>query len=187
MNNSKVVALPLRLLHWSMALLIFSMLAIGLTMVTSLANYNLLVSIHRPLGILILVLALMRLVVRLTKGVPSMPSDMPVWQKGLAHASHWVLYVLILLLPIVGWAMLSAAAYPIILFGSVELPPIAPHNIALFSILRSLHTILAYSLFCVVLVHACAALVHGLIFKDGVLQSMLRGGEEHASVDSANR
>ena len=75
-------------------------------------------------------------------------------------------------LPLVGWGMLSAGGYPIVLFGSLQLPPILPQSAALYGDLRQLHTILAYLLFLTVVVHLAAALFHGLIRRDGVLESM---------------
>jgi cytochrome b561 len=87
------------------------------------------------------------------------------------HASHWLLYALMFALPLVGLGMLSAAAYPIVLAGSLHLPPILPHSDALYALLRPLHTALAFLLFATFLVHLSAALMHALIFRDGVFQS----------------
>jgi cytochrome b561 len=72
--------------------------------------------------------------------------------------------------------MLSAAGYPLTLWGPLHLPPIAPHNVELFAVLRALHTWLAFALFGTVLLHLAAALFHGLIRRDGVFSSMARGG-----------
>jgi cytochrome b561 len=103
---------------------------------------------------------------------------MPAWQRFAAHASHVVLYALMFALPLVGWAMLSAAAYPIVLAGSLQLPPILPHDVRLYAVLRDFHSVLAYLLFATVLAHLGAALLHALIHRDGVFESMasLRGG-----------
>jgi cytochrome b561 len=78
-------------------------------------------------------------------------------------------------MPLIGWAMLSAAGYPVTLIGALHLPPIAPHDVALFALLRALHTWLAFALFATVLLHLAAALLHGLILRDGVWGSMARG------------
>ena len=87
-------------------------------------------------------------------------------------ASHWLLYGLMLALPLVGWGMLSAAGYPIVLFGSLHLPPILPHSDSLYAFLRPLHTAFALALFATFLAHLGAALTHALVFRDGVFQSM---------------
>ncbi|GJE56925.1 cytochrome b [Methylobacterium thuringiense] len=164
--------LQARLLHWTMAAMVLAMLFIGVAMVTSVAHYHALVALHRPLGIGILILAVLRLINRWRSPPPELPSDLPGWQRQAAHASHILLYGLMLALPLVGWAMLSAAGYPIGIAGSVVLPPILPRDPALYTWLRPLHTVFAYTLFGIILAHLGAALMHGLIRRDGVLGSM---------------
>jgi cytochrome b561 len=161
-----------RVLHWTMAALILAMLFIGITMVSSLSSYHRLVTIHRPLGVLILLLAVIRLANRSWRGAPLLPPEMPPALRFAAHASHWLLYALMLALPLVGWGMLSAADYPIVLIGSLHLPPILPHSDSLYALLRPLHTALAILLFATFLAHLAAAMTHALIFRDGVFQSM---------------
>jgi cytochrome b561 len=87
-----------------------------------------------------------------------------------------VLYGLFIAMPLIGWAMLSAGGYPVVLFGAWHLPAIVPRNVDLFALLRALHTWLAFALFATVLAHIAAALFHGLIRRDGVFSSMARGG-----------
>ena len=80
-----------RLLHWLMAPLVIAMLFIGIGMVATLSPlHQTLLSIHKPLGIAILILVVIRLGVRLTHRTPPLPDDMPRWQQGIAHLSHWV-------------------------------------------------------------------------------------------------
>jgi cytochrome b561 len=163
-----------RLLHWTMAVLILAMLFVGVAMVSSLADYHRLVAIHRPIGILLLVLVALRLINRLLSPPPPLPAAMPALLKVAAHASHWLLYGLMIALPLVGWGMLSAAGYPVVLVGSFHLPPILPHDAALYAVLRPLHTVLAFALFATFLAHLGAALTHALVFKDGVFRSMVK-------------
>jgi cytochrome b561 len=161
-----------RILHWTMAAMVLAMLLIGVGMVASLSDYHWLVSIHKPLGILILLLVAIRLVNRLLNPAPPLPAGMPRWQRFAAHASHVVLYALMFTLPLIGWGMLSAARYPIVLYGPLELPPILPHDAALYAMLRTAHTVLALLLFATFVAHFGAALMHALIYRDGVLPSM---------------
>ena len=162
-----------RLLHWLMALMIVAMLFIGVGMAASLSpRYKLLVSIHRPLGIAIFVLCLARIVNRFINPPPELPDTIPSLQRLAAKASHIVLYALMFIMPLVGWGMLSAARYPIVLYGPLRLPPILPHDLTLYVWLRDLHTDLAYLFFATFLAHFGAALFHGLIRRDGVLESM---------------
>jgi cytochrome b561 len=175
-STSTQFGLAARILHWLMALMILSMLFIGVGMVASVSErHEWLVSIHKPLGIAILILAVVRLIVRLRNPPPPLPSDLPAIQKLAAHASHWVLYALMLILPLVGWAMLSAGGYPVMLSDSLRLPPIFPVSATAFAILRHAHALLAMLLFLTFLAHLGAALYHGLIRRDGVLRSMTGG------------
>ncbi|MET0290561.1 MAG: cytochrome b/b6 domain-containing protein [Pseudoxanthomonas sp.] len=169
-----------RTLHWLMAAMILAMLFIGAGMVVSLAWRPTLLDLHRPLGIAILLLVVVRLVNRLRSPPPPLPANLPAIQKFAAHASHWLLYGLMFAMPLIGWAMLSAGGYPIVLFGGVHLPAIAPHRADLYALLRPAHTVLAYVLFATVLGHLGAALYHGWVRRDGVLDSMLHRGK-HAT------
>jgi cytochrome b561 len=162
-----------RLLHWVMAVCILAMLFIGVGMVsTVMPKYLTLVSIHKPLGIAILVLALIRLVVRLRYGAPPLPADLPEPMKLAAYLSHWALYALMIGMPLIGWAMLSAAAYPVVLYGGVYLPPILPQSDSLHALLWDAHYYLAFALFALILMHVAAALFHALVRRDGVFEAM---------------
>jgi cytochrome b561 len=180
-NSERGYAMPIihrfnplqRTLHWVMAVCILAMLFIGVGMASTVApQYLTLVDIHKPLGIAILLLALIRLAVRLRSGAPPLPLDLPEPMKLAAYLSHYALYALMIAMPLVGWAMLSAARYPVILAGSVVLPPILPQDPMLYAALRRLHTALAYGLFALILAHLAAALLHALIRRDGVFASM---------------
>lgn len=161
-----------RILHWLMAAMIIAMLFIGIGMVASLTDYHWLVSIHKPLGIAILVLVAIRLVNRLVNPPPPLPAGMPPLLRAAALGSHVLLYGLMIVVPLVGWGMLSAAGYPVVLYGSLELPPILPQGDMLHAVLRMAHTVLALALFATFLAHLAAALMHALVFRDGVFESM---------------
>jgi cytochrome b561 len=162
-----------RLLHWLMAIMVLTMLFVGVGMVSSeTTRYQTLVSIHKPLGIAIFLLVIIRFINRLLNPPPPLPATIPTWQRLAAEGSHYVLYALMFIMPLVGWGMLSAEPYPIVLFGSVHLPPILPENAALYAWLRQAHTCLAYLFFATFLAHFGAALLHGLIRRDGVFESM---------------
>lgn len=162
-----------RVLHWLMALMILAMLFIGVAMVASVGDYHKLISIHRVLGVAILALVIVRIVNRWFNPPPALPPTLSGIQKAAAWGSHILLYGLMLALPLVGWGMLSAANYPVTMFGGFVLPPILPHDPMLYAALRRVHTVLAYLLFATVLVHLGAALLHGLILRDGVFASMM--------------
>ena len=162
-----------RILHWLMAAMLLAMLFIGVGMVASLGNYHVLLAIHRPLGIMILILAAIRLVNRLCTTLPPFPPTMSRQERMIASASERLLYTLMFALPLVGWGMLSAGHYPIVMYGPVHLPPILPANPELYSVLRKTHTILAYLLFLTFLAHLSAVLFHTMIIRDRLLDRML--------------
>ena len=171
-NNPTQFALLSRILHWLMAAMLLAMLFIGASMVTSLGNYHTLVAIHRPLGIMILILAAIRVVNRKFTKLPPFPPTMPRQERFAASASEMFLYALMFALPLVGWGMLSAGHYPIVMFGPLHLPPILPANPMLYAVLRKTHTILAYLLFLTFLAHLSAVLFHTLIIRDRLLNRM---------------
>jgi cytochrome b561 len=162
-----------RVLHWLMAACILAMPFIGIGMVSTIKPiYLTLVSIHKPLGIAILVLALIRLGLRLRYGAPTLPADLPEPMKLAAVGSHYVLYALMIAVPLLGWGMLSAAAYPVVLYGGWHLPAVLPQSDGLHSLLWDAHFYLAFAFFAVILMHVAAALFHALIRRDGVFEAM---------------
>jgi len=88
---------------------------------------------------------------------------------------------------LVGWAMLSAAPYPIVLGGGLHLPPILPQDPVTYTWLRRAHTCLAYALFATIVVHFGAALLHGLIRRDGVLESMASGAARRPATERVDK
>ena len=166
-------AVPQRILHWLMAICILSMLFIGVGMVSTIsAKYLTLVQIHKPLGIAILVLALIRLVLRLYYGAPALPADLPAPMKLAAELSQYIFYALMIAMPLIGWGMLSAAEYPVVLFGSVHLPSILPVSPSLHTLLWHAHYYLAFAFFGLILMHVSAILFHKLVRNDGVFEAM---------------
>ena len=176
-----------RTLHWLMAVCILAMLFIGVGMASTVASeYLTLVNIHKPLGILILILALIRLVVRLRYGAPPLPLDLPEPMKLAAYLSHYALYALMIAMPLIGWAMLSAAEYPVVIWPGIWLPQILPLDPSLHTLLWNAHFYLAFLFFALILMHLAAGLFHALIRRDGVFDAMgprLTHGDDVAPAD----
>jgi cytochrome b561 len=166
-------ALAIRLLHWTMAALIIAMLFIGIAMVSTAGPaYSALLALHRPLGIAILLLGCIRLAIRIGTRAPPLPDDLPRAQARAARVSHILLYLAMIGLPLIGWAMLSAGSYPVRLGAGWVLPPILPPCARAFGLLRELHALVAFAFFALILVHLTAGLVHGFVRRDGVLATM---------------
>jgi len=105
--------------------------------------------------------------------LPPFPETMSTQERFVASASELAFYGMLFVLPLVGWGMLSAAGYPIVLYGSLHLFPILPHSLMLYAVLRKAHTVLAYLLFVMFVAHFGAILFHTLVVRDRLLSRML--------------
>jgi cytochrome b561 len=162
-----------RLLHWLMAAGIIAMLFIGVGMVSTVTpKYLPLISIHKTLGVALMVLVLIRLALRLYYGAPPLPADLPGVMKLGANLSHLALYGLMIVMPLLGLAMLWAADYPVVLYGGVRIPALLPQSDWLHTLLWNAHFCLAFAFFALVLLHLAAALFHALIRRDGVFETI---------------
>jgi cytochrome b561 len=161
-----------RILHWTMAPMVIVQLLIGVTMIASLAYYPLLLAIHRPLGVAILLFALVRLANRLTHRPPAFLATMSRIERRIATWSEYSLYALLLIQPVVGWATLSAARLPVTMVGPIRLPGITPQNLDLYAVLRECHGVFAFLLFAAFTAHMCAVLFHTLVLRDRLLDRM---------------
>lgn len=164
-----------RLLHWSMAIMVIGQFFLGVTMVAALAYYPLLLAIHRVLGTAILIFAIVRLINRLRHHPPAFLATMGPLERKAATWSERLMYALLVVQPLIGWAMISASDSPVTLVGPVHLPGIAPHAITLYAVLRTAHTVLAYLLFVTFTAHICAVLFHTVGLRDGLLRRMTFG------------
>jgi cytochrome b561 len=162
-----------RLLHWLMAIGIIAMLFIGVGMVSTITpKYLPLVLLHRSLGFALLLLVLIRLALRLYYGAPPLPVDLPGPIKLGAKLSHLALYGLMIVMPLLGLGMLWAAAYPVVVYGGIQIPALLPQSDSVHSLLWSAHFYLAFAFFALVLLHVAAGLFHALIRRDGVFGTM---------------
>ncbi len=173
-NNTTRYGAVAQLFHWAIVALIVIQfvlankaadLPLGPAKIATLAT-------HKSFGMTIFGLAILRLIWRWFNPVPRIPSG-PRWQQRAAHVSHWLLYALILVTPLVGWLMSSARNFPVSWFGLVTLPDFVAPNKAAYDFFHSTHEALAITLLCVALVHAAAALKHHFIDRDNVLRRML--------------
>ena len=166
---------PAKAFHWVMALLIFVQIALGLMA----ANWHLsptqirLFFWHKSIGMLILALLALRLAWRLASRAPALPADMPAWERAAARASHALLYLLMVALPVTGWIVNSAANIPFRIFYLVPLPAIVAPDKALSDDVAWVHRGLFVVLALVLLAHIGAALRHHFVKRDDVLARML--------------
>jgi cytochrome b561 len=166
-----------RILHWVMAILILPMIPLGLVIANEWGGplQELLYGLHESMGALIIPLILLRLVYRWAKPPAPLPKDIPAIQQLAAHATHWGLYALLLVQPIVGWMAMSAYGEPIKVLGWLELPPIWPKDRLFSEQLFAIHHLIGTVIAGLVAVHIGGALYHHLVRKDGVLMRMITG------------
>jgi cytochrome b561 len=166
------------LFHWSMALIIIGLAALGLYLVTLPdVGFNtkkiMLILYHKEFGMLILVLLAARLAWRVTHILPQLVAHLPDWQQIAARFVHLSFYTLMFALPMTGWLMSSAAAIPVSFFGLFSLPHLLPRDDYLYQELIDIHKWLGYVLVLFIFVHVGAALRHHFVFKDDTLRRML--------------
>lgn len=167
----------LRALHWSMAVAVILQLLTGLWLSHSVSvSRSWMLTTHETVGFLILLLVPLRVLLRLTQPAPSLARHMPRLEAVAANAANLGLYVLMLTLPLTGLAMLSAAEYPIVIFGSVKLPDLLAKNLHTYALLRSAHAWLALALMATFLAHLAGVLHHAIVRRDRVLSMMAFGG-----------
>ena len=179
-KSTRYTALAIAL-HWVLGLAILGMVGVGVYMTDlpfspwRLKLYNW----HKWAGITILVLSVWRLVWRLTHRPPALPQvialGMSAWQSRAHHATHYAMYILFFVVPLIGWAYSSAAGFPVVWFGLIPLPDLLPVDKEFAALIKPLHQISAFALVGLAGLHIAAALKHQLIDRDGLLQRMLPG------------
>jgi cytochrome b561 len=168
--------------HWLMAAAILFTFCLGLYM-TSLevgAEQFELFQLHKSLGVTILLLAVLRVLWRLVNPVPPLPAGMAGWERGLAHVSHYGLYVLMFLVPVIGWCVVSVSplGLPTFLYNQVEWPHIpflaaVENKEAAEAGFVQAHLVMAWLLIFLFFLHVAGALKHHFISRDDTLKRML--------------
>lgn len=161
-------------LHWLIVALAFGQLAVGFTfadMPTDDPTRPFLFRVHASIGLTILFVILIRFLWRLTNPVPTLPDTLPPWQKALARTTHYLLYLILIGMPIVGYLLVNAAGEAVP-FYTTQLPAVIGPTKTLTHILLPLHAAGAFALIALVVLHAAAALRHELVLKDNTLRRM---------------
>ena len=165
-----------QLLHWTIAVLILSIGAVGLVMgeLPRSPKWFWVYTLHKSLGLTVLALVLVRIAWRLYAGAPPPVEGTPRWQSRLASLTHGAIYVLILAMPLSGWLYDSASGLrPFRWFGLAEVPKLSPPHEALADAMHETHELLFWVLIALVIGHAGAALYHHFVRRDATLARML--------------
>jgi cytochrome b561 len=182
-NTTRSWGLVSVLFHWIMAALFLGQFSLGWYMqgVKDLLQQYHLYQWHKSFGFTILGLAILRAIWALTSTRPKLPDTMPDGEKKLALATHVILYAVLFVLPLTGWAVVSTSPLPIATwyFGLFVIPSL-PLGISMHTeqIWSSIHGFLAYAAIFLAAIHVLAALRHHFHHKDATLLRMLRPGYE---------
>lgn len=171
-----------RVVHWLIALLVLTLIPVGLWMASrSEAGIfddltNTLFAWHKAIGFSVLMLMILRIALKTRFGTPQYPADMRRPLVIAAKSLHHLIYVLLVVVPLMGWA--GVTAFPaLITLGGYDLPafPFIPQDQDLATRLFGIHGVLAITLAVLVAGHIIAALRHLILKKDGVFQRMWFG------------
>lgn len=164
-----------RLLHWLIAAVVLFIIPAGVVMKNLGPGdlQNTLYNLHRSFGAAVLVLMVLRLAYRLAHGAPPPEPTLNAFQRVVSAIVHRLLYALLLVQPVIGWAATSAFGAPIIIFGAFRLPDFVAKDAALSKQLFLVHDAIGMALAALIALHIAAALYHYLIRRDGVMQRML--------------
>jgi cytochrome b561 len=174
-------ALSLRILHWVRAVLILGLIALGWTMVSlgeaNPSTFTLLYPLHKEFGVLVFLIAIVQLAIRSRSSLPPLPVGLARWETMLAKTVHKAMLALIVIVPLMGYAMSSSFTQSDgVPFFFVEVPELLPKNDAAFAVFQALHKYLAFTLLGLIVLHVAGVVKHRLLDRGGetdVLPRML--------------
>lgn len=156
-------SLSMRLMHWTMALLIIFMLGLGFYMTNFLTrespNRMEVYDLHKSFGALVLILVAFRIFLRIIKTVPTLPDTMDNVTQALAHLGHLSLYILMIAMPLSGYLMSSFFGFPVHMFG-IAMPHLVSVNPELGKICAEAHEIFGIAFVAVLVAHVGAVIKH---------------------------
>jgi cytochrome b561 len=158
--------------HWSIALLVIANLVIGIGH-DAIPFLRTLMGAHKAIGITVLVLTAGRVAWRIAHRPPALPARTQPWEKGVARATHWTLYILMIVMPLTGWMLVSGPGpkRAMTWFGLFDIPTL-PIGKGLADLGHNAHGLLGWVMAGLVVLHIAAALRHHLLLRDTVLQRM---------------
>lgn len=162
-------------LHWLMAAMIVGLISVGFYMdgMEKGPDKTAIVQLHKATGFIVLLLALFRWYWVISNESPKPLEGTSKAEIGLAHASKWLLLLLMLIMPLSGVLMSMSAGYGISIYGIFEVPALLEKNRELAGTFNSIHKLSAYALVAVIVLHLLGAINHHFIKKDATLNRML--------------
>lgn len=162
-----------RLLHWLIVLLVVAQYVVAWTMpgIHRGTQPTGLITWHLELGTAIVAVMVVRVVWRIVRREPDVAEGSP-FTRQMASLTHGLLYALLIVQPLMGWANASSRGWSLTLFGAVPLPALAPTGSRFGHALGDLHGVLAWAMLGLIGLHIAAALFHHFVLRDGVLRRM---------------
>lgn len=163
-------------LHWLIAALAVAVATLGLMIPEAPRGSDwrdFVLLWHRSIGMAILLAMVLRALWRLGHKPPPLPATLKRIEVFLAHATHGFLYLAFLAMPLAGYLNTAASGHSLSLFGLVAVPPLVPESERLAQIAIGLHLVGQFAVYGFVALHVAAALMHGIVRRDGVFSRML--------------
>jgi cytochrome b561 len=162
-----------RFLHWLIVALVVAQYVVAWTMpgIHRGTQPLGLIAWHLELGTAIVAVMIVRIVWRFVRAEPDVVEGSPMLQQ-IARLTHGLLYALLIIQPLAGWANASARGWSVKLFGAIALPPLAPVGSAAGHVLGNIHQLLAWGMLGLIGLHVAATLYHHFLLRDGVLRRM---------------
>ena len=166
-----------RTFHWLVAALVAAQVTIALVLPAALPESaeDTIAAWHLAVGSTVLLVMLLRLAWRLTHPMPPAPADLPPALRWLARGTHWAFYVVLIVLPLLGWTAANAYGATPQLLGLIPLPRLVAPDKAFAEAVGAAHKTVALLLLVLIALHVSGALYHALVKRDGVIRRMLPG------------
>ena len=165
-----------RAAHWAVAALAVLVIALGWAIPGAARGTEwreLVLLLHRSVGLLILALMVFRIIWRMTHPPPPLPAGFPRIEALAAHADHALLYVLLLAMPLSGYVNAAAAGHPVSFFGLFAIPPLLPEDPRISQLAVAVHLAGQFLVYALVAIHVAAALMHRFVRRNRILERML--------------
>jgi cytochrome b561 len=165
-------------LHWVIALLIFVQFYLvywkqWVLPEKSPIAFFYINGLHKPIGVVVLLLAIFAIIWKMNNPKPGYPANMPNWEKHSAFFVQGVLYLTLFIMPLSGLIMSTAAGYPPSFFGFFQFPQFLEKSDAIAQFFFDVHEMTSYVIITLVIIHIAAALKHQFVDRDDVLKRML--------------
>tara|TARA_R110000868_G_scaffold84822_3_gene238895 strand:+ start:20764 stop:21300 length:537 start_codon:yes stop_codon:yes gene_type:complete len=174
MNSKDKYGVVTKLLHGLIALTIIAQIVLGiLTQYTSKQTFMTIMMVHKSIGLILLVLAVIFIGWRIMNVKPQWPNSMPDKERFLARLTHLLMYIVLFCMPLSGWIMATASGHIPNFFNLFEAPtPFVSLNKPLAGFMSQAHEFMAWTLGVLIVLHILGALKHHFIDKNDILKRM---------------